>query len=379
MAFEGANYAEAAAAGSVGQSTAGLTVAPPSSFTTPGPISLYFPNDYRNIDHYVTFRALKFERVTRTSTLATDEPLVNTRNTNVSRTLASITLPMPASLRTGYGVQYDDAKISSIGELAATMASMARGGNTEEAARAIGRGINQIYGAATTSGGVTSGLQGMGNEILRQIRQASQTLPPGMAAAGALSAASGLVGPATGGAATAVLANLVGIARNPHKVVLFEGVKFREHSFSYRLSPRNIKEAKSIEAIIRAFKYYMSPQYGLGEAPGAFRGLLTGLNFQEAGQEVGNISTEAGRTSRAFFEYPEVFTIEFQGSAKKSLFTIGESVLKSFEINYHPTNYPAYVRSLNSPNVSSPAEIEISLSFQETDIVTKEQIKQNGR
>lgn len=345
---------------------------------TPRPISLYFPNDYKNIDHYVTFRALKFERVTRTSTLATDEPLVNTRNTNVSRTLASITLPMPASLRTGYGVQYDDAKISSIGELAASMASMARGGNTETTL-ALGQGINQIYQAGATTGGAASGLQSMGNEILRQIRQASQTLPPGIGAAGALSAASGLLGPATGGVVSAVLANLVGIARNPHKVVLFEGVKFREHFFSYRLSPRNIKEAKSIEAIIGAFKYYMSPQYGLGEAPGAFSGLLTGLGFEQAGQEVGNISSEAGRTSRAFFEYPEVFTIEFQGSAKKSLFTIGESVLKSFDINYHPTNYPAYVRSLNSPNVSSPAEIEISLSFQETDIVTKEQIKQNGR
>ena len=377
MAFEGANYAEAAAAGSVGQSTAGLTVAQPSTFTTRVPISLYFPNDYRNIDHYVTFRALKFERVTRTSTLATDEPLVNTRNQNVSRLLASISLPMPGNLTTGYKIDYDDAKISSIGELAASMASMARGGNTEAATRALGQGINEIYQAASGGQGIASGARAAGETIVRQLQQAGQTLPPGIAYAALASATAGIGGGSTVG--NAVLANFVGIARNAHKVVLFEGVDFRTHTFNYRLSPRNSREAKSIELIIKAFKYYMSPQYGLGEGPAAARGLLTGLGFPETGQEIGNISTEAGRTSRAFFEYPDVFTIEFQGSAKTSLFTIGESVLKSFVINYHPTNYPAYVRSLNSPNVSSPAEIEISLSFQETDIVTKEQIDRNGR
>jgi len=372
MAFEGANYAEAAAAGAVGR-----PIAPAGPVPLP-PQSLYFPNDYRNIDHYVTFRALKFERVTRTSTLSSDAPLISNRNQNASRLLASITLPMPASLTTGYKVDYDDAKISSIGELAATMASMARGGNTEAAAQAIGQGINQIYQSGTNSTGIPSGARNIGNEILRQLQQATQTLPPGIGAAGVASVAAGSLGNINAGT-TAALANLVGVARNAHKVVLFEGVDFRTHTFSYRLSPRNSREARSIEAIIKAFKYYMSPRYGLGETPGAARGLLTGLGFQETGEAAGNISTEAGRTSRAFFEYPDVFTIEFQGSAKQSLFTIGESVLKSFTINYHPMNYPAYVRSLNSPNVSSPAEIDINLIFQETDIVTKEQIRQNGR
>ena len=342
--------------------------------------SLYFPNDYRNIDHCVTFQVKKFERVTRTSALANDQTLVNpNRNTNASRLLTTITLPMPSIFNTEYGVEYDDAKqISSVGELAATMASMARGGNSEAAARSLGQALSQIYGAGAAAGGVGSAAQNAGNEILRQIQGATQTLTPGVAGAVGLSAAAGLATNAST-SAQAVIANFLGVARNPHKVVLFQGVNFRRHVFSYKLSPKNINEARSIYKIIKAFKYHMSPSYGLGETPAAARGLLAGLGFEEAGETTGNITSEAGSISRAFFEYPEVFDIKFQGSARNNLFTIGESVLRGFTVNYHPMAYPAYVRSLNSPNVSSPAEVEISLTFQETDIVTKEQIQQFDR
>ena len=341
--------------------------------------SLYFPNDYRNIDHCVTFQVKKFERVTRTSALANDQTLVNpNRNTNASRLLTTITLPMPSIFNTEYGVEYDDAKqISSVGELAATMASMARGGNSEAAARSLGQALSQIYGAGAAAGGVGSAAQNAGNEILRQIQGATQTLTPGVAGAVGLSAAGLATNAST--SAQAVIANFLGVARNPHKVVLFQGVNFRRHVFSYKLSPKNINEARSIYKIIKAFKYHMSPSYGLGETPAAARGLLAGLGFEEAGETTGNITSEAGSISRAFFEYPEVFDIKFQGSARNNLFTIGESVLRGFTVNYHPMAYPAYVRSLNSPNVSSPAEVEISLTFQETDIVTKEQIQQFDR
>jgi hypothetical protein len=50
-----------------------------------------------------------------------------------------------------------------------------------------------------------------------------------------------------------------------------------------------------------------------------------------------------------------------------------------FSIDYHPQNYPAYVRSLSSPNLAHPASITIALTFKETDIVTKEQVDEYFR
>jgi hypothetical protein len=123
----------------------------------------------------------------------------------------------------------------------------------------------------------------------------------------------------------------------------------------------------------------MSPKYGIGNVGELSGGLIQGLG---GGAEFANQFTqgarEGGEASRAFFEYPEVFQIKF--TRESTLFSIGESVLKSFSINYHPQNYPAYVRSLTQGGSKAyPAEVVIDMVFLETDVVTKEQIEQNGR
>ncbi len=375
MAFEGATYAEAAAAGSVGQTIqpAGpvINIAPPGN--------IYFPNDYLNIDHFVTFNVLKFESVTRTSSLASDGPLLTNRTTEAARTVHRITLPMPGALLTNYGVNYDETPIGALGEIVATAASNVGGSNAESFARQLGQTINpaeyaRAFGGQTTGQGVSQALQRLQNNLAAVLGNLG--VSSGTVAAATASAAAGALARLSP-ASTAVLANMAGIARNPHKVVLFSGVNFRTHTFTYSLTPRNAKEAKNIKDIIRLFKYYMSPSYGVGSLPGIARGLLTGLGFPELGQTTSSITAEAGATSRAFFEYPEVFVIRFRN--KEELFQIGESVLTDFSVNYHPQNYPAYVRSLDSPNIASPSEVVISLTFKETDIVTKEQIKENNR
>ena len=132
----------------------------------------------------------------------------------------------------------------------------------------------------------------------------------------------------------------------------------------------------------------MLPKYGMGGAEDLLRNAFSGggqsTNLAAAVNAAEGIAppspdlvTQAASTSRAFFEYPDVFKITFNN--EKTLFTIGESVLESFDIDYHPQNYPAYVRSLSSPNVAHPASISISMSFKETDIITKEQVDEKFR
>jgi hypothetical protein len=342
----------------------------------PQSVSHYFPENYARIDHFVTFRALKFNSVTRTSTLSSDLPLVNNRIDSVRDPITIITLPMPAQLSTSYGATYDDSQpTSAINEVLSTAASNVIGGDMEQAARTLGAGLrNAAQAAGNQSLGSTVSDVLLG--IQRQMGQLMQN-PNAQTAAGSVgvSAAADALGSSLN---NALAANLTGVARNSHKVLLFQGVNRREHRFAFSLSPRNRREAQAIQNIIKAFKFHMLPSYGLGNVPAAVGGFASGLGIQnETLSQLGGIAQNAGTTSRAFFQYPDVFEIQFNNH--RQLFTIGESVLDSMTVNYHPMNYPAYVRSLETPTVASPAEITIELTFKETDIVTKEQITENGR
>lgn len=311
-----------------------------------GANSLYFPENYQTIYHYVTFTALKFESVTRTSTINSDEPLVSNRQGRAKRKLMSITLPMPDQLNTSYNASYADESISNIGEVASTGAANI---NTEQA--------NENF----RNGRYVEGAQALAQQI------------GGGAAGGAI--VGGLLDRLPTSATTGI-GNVFGFTRNPQKVLQFNGVNFREHQFSFKLTPKNIREATAIQKIITAFKRHMLPKYGVGGGIDALRTAVSSLPGVTANgaQEITN---QAAATSRAFFEYPDVFEIVFNN--KKVLFSIGESVITGFTVDYHPQNYPAYVRSLSSPSVAHPASITISMTFKETDIVTREQVDENFR
>ena len=81
------------------------------------------------------------------------------------------------------------------------------------------------------------------------------------------------------------------------------------------------------------------------------------------------------KDSRAFLTYPDTFRIFF--SDHYYLFNIGNSVLTSFEVNYHPMGTPAYVRSW-STGLAAPAVVEINMSFNETNMVTRDSIGKDG-
>jgi hypothetical protein len=343
--------------------------------------SLYFPLNYENIDHLVTFQVLKFERVTRTSTLNSDAPIVNTGTPEqrlARRGLASITLPMPSSLQTEYNTSYDTPDISALGELVATAASNARNTDPRQLGNNLGQALSGPFRAMAESGTpVGARITGMHAALQQSLQNLYRNLGP-MTAAAAASTAAGAVG-RLNPTFTAALANVTNVARNPHKVVLFSGANFREHRFTYSLTPKNAKEAEIIYKIIKKFKFHMSPKYGLGNVGQISAGLVEGLGGGGVlANDLAGLTQEAGAISRAFFEYPEVFQIKF--SRESTLFSIGESVLKSFSINYHPQNYPAYVRSLTQGGAKAyPAEVLIDMTFLETDVITKEQIEQNGR
>jgi len=114
--------------------------------------------------------------------------------------------------------------------------------------------------------------------------------------------------------------------------VLFKGVGFKEHTFSFKFIPRNQDESNDIQELCREFRYHMLP------------------------------TLEAGSLA---FGYPDEFQIMFSDHLSPYLFTIGNCVLKSFDVTYNGGGVPSFSKD------GAPMEIDISMSFQEVNIETR--------
>ena len=147
----------------------------------------------------------------------------------------------------------------------------------------------------------------------------------------------------------ATIAAARGVVHNPHRVVLFTGVNFREFQFSYRLSPRNASESRTIRFIIFMLKHAMYPSYSAGLF----------------GSQIG--------TKRGALVYPDIFKIRFKNDA--FLFQMKPCVLKSLDVQYHPQGYPGYIRDTAEGIEAAPVEVQISMQFQELDMIDKQWIR----
>jgi hypothetical protein len=70
-----------------------------------------------------------------------------------------------------------------------------------------------------------------------------------------------------------------------------------------------------------------------------------------------------------FFKYPEFFEIKFHHPGY--LFTLQPSVCTDIQVNYHSQGVAAYIRNADGSGEPAPAEVELTLSFKETEIITK--------
>jgi hypothetical protein len=131
-----------------------------------------------------------------------------------------------------------------------------------------------------------------------------------------------------------------GYALNPQLEILYKGSKNRQFVFSFKFTPRNDIEAKSVESIIKTLRFHASPEYG-----------------------------EAANAARYFIP-PSEFDIEFYigPNQNKHLPRIAQCVLENIDVNYAAGGqYSTFVDGM-------PVEITMQLTFTETIILTKEDI-----
>lgn len=131
-----------------------------------------------------------------------------------------------------------------------------------------------------------------------------------------------------------------GYAINPQLEVLFTGTNMREFQFDFLFSPYNAAEARSVVDIIKRFKFHQAPEV---------------------------VVDSVGR----FFVPPSEFDIEFQnnGQTNENIHKIGTCVLTNINVDYAPNGWSAFADG-------TPTNIRMTLNFMETEIVTKQRVKE---
>jgi hypothetical protein len=277
--------------------------------------SLQYPDDLDN-EHYMIFKVMRRERKSR---LATEK-----RNV-----VQNIILPIPSSLSVSQQASYADENLGIAGAMAA---GDLKSGDISSAATSLADMVGGAITAATDAfktGDTDAAVSGAGMAMPIVATKAAAALGGGV---GGLLALGG-----TSGGVISGVSKKTGLALNPHMAVIFNGVGFRTHSFSYKFIARNQDESDEIKDIINTFKYAMLPSY------------------------------EAGKLA---FQYPDEFDIVFAEAVQDYMYDIGRCVLTDTQVQYNGENIPLFFE-----NVGAPVSITLSLSFKETKIHTKERLE----
>ena len=221
---------------------------------------------------------------------------------------AAVALYMPQGINVKYNVENGQTDLGMAGVGARTGVAIAGAKNDEEQMKAF-----------------LSGLGGVGMEAAKRL---------GVGALEAFGA----------GDVSGAITKVTGFAENPFSEVVFEKVNHRAFNYTFNLTARNKDEVEDINKIITLFKYHMHPS----------------LSFDVAG----------GR----YFKVPSEFEIHYayQGQLNNYLNKISRCVLTGCEVNYGGEEFTTFRQFDNDG--AAPVQISMTLSFTETEIMTKETI-----
>ena len=160
---------------------------------------------------------------------------------------------------------------------------------------------------------------------------------------GAIKAATEITEAISGSEGTRGLINKAfGQADNPYMEVLFDAMNLRTFTYNFTFAPKNHEETHDVQKIIQLFRFHMSPE-------------LKGV-------------------SNRFLTLPSEFDIHYmyqdkagQASENDYYNKIATCVCTGCDVNYTPDG----VKSFEG---GAPTKITMTLSFQETELLTKERI-----
>jgi hypothetical protein len=155
-----------------------------------------------------------------------------------------------------------------------------------------------------------------------------------------------------GNAGAGIYAAASGTVINPQMEMIYSSPSFREFRFDFMLYPRSSKEAVEVQKILSRLRFHQAPEI-----------------FKEGAAALGGF----------FLIPPSEFDISFyyNGKINPNIPKISTCVLTSIDTDYAPNGWSAYEvpSNVGQPYLGQtgmPVGIRLSLNFQETEIMTKD-------
>ena len=233
----------------------------------------------------------------------------------LTRTKDTIALYMPNGLKADYNVSYKNSDMGIAGVFAPDLAGVSN----------LDQLVSELKAAGT------------GAAIRDTIADAL--------AVGATTTVADFI---SGGDLQGATRKILGKALNPALEAIFTGVDLRNFDFNFRFTPRNEPEFRTVDAIIKLFKFHMHPE-------------------RVPGQNIGR-----------HLIFPSEFDLQFMfGGVENAWLPFASScVLTKLNVNYGPNGETQFLQPIDATGGKAPppSEINLSMSFTETEIMTKEKI-----
>jgi hypothetical protein len=251
-------------------------------------------------------------------TVGADQGAYNQSSSGVGDRYSTLHLYMPEDIEGEYGGNWDNQNFSEIARGALGKFGTAAAGDKFEGP------LKKALETAATTG--------------------SNFLTKGTGVANAISS---ILGATNFGSVTVndVFSVTTGQLLNPNTEVLYKGPKMRTFSLSYKLLPRNRKEAEMIRNIIQIFKVATLPNFG-----------------------------GAGDKNASFVTLPQLVDVTFMTGNKPNEWVTQykPAVITNFNVSYTPDGAWA-----TGPD-GAPVATKIDISFQETKMVYANEVSGDG-
>ena len=220
----------------------------------------------------------------------------------------AIALYMPAQVQVTYGAKYTDTEISAL-------------------AGAIGQAVGDMTAGASLSDTY--------NKVVPMVTE-------GLQKKALLMGADLLDGIGISGVREAVEIGRAEVIADRMQLA-FKGVDRRSFQYTFKMIPRNSREADEIKKIVSAFKFNMMPEYKEGE-------------------------------SRDTLNYPATFNIEYHYRGKENTYLnrVSECFLENMQVSYGGDRYKTFDPHNNEG--APPVETSIVLAFKEIDVMHRQKM-----
>lgn len=246
----------------------------------------------------------------------------NPLSLKVKKPVVDIYLPMPTNLLDVSTLNYDAASIGPLGAAASNV-------------------INNLQQQTAASENLSTFIGNLTKKLSANPSEWASQAVDALAAQGI----SDLKKLPAGDTIRALTRQTLRISPNPFLAVIFSNIDLRTHQFSYKFSPRSETELLKLKEIIQNFRKAALP----------------------ATKNVGS-----SNDGNYLLGFPYEVEVEFYPDKTVPYF-FKPCVITGISFNYAPDGTPAFFKT------GDPVAVEFTINLQEMEVITREDIEENGR